>query len=346
MALVLPWLIVSFSTLVHQRYHRLLAYLSLCLLVFIVVSVPLGGDFNSIIERGEFELSRYDISENEDYILLLVAYFSSLIGLETPQGYSVLIILILLRLSRLFGITFLILNLIFFSYLGITGYHRNYLSLLFLVWGFFGRNPFLIIVAIFTHKAVILYLSVLIFSMFFRDHLCTQYKVKNNLFKFLFILILILSVSYILTINYKFLGPVSHYFEHYVYYESDRAQGAVFRNLSFLVCLIFFYYFNKKQEKINLSNRSLLNQRKTIELAIFLSTLIGLVFMIQDHTVATERVTLFSFLLLSLLSSELYNKKQNNLKLFLIVSPFIILNIVWLFISDKAYFLWGGALFY
>lgn len=341
----MPWLIAVFSTLAHRRERPAFIYLSWFLLAVIVVSLPIGGDFNSIIERGEFELSAFGARENQDYVLLIVAYFSSALGIETPQGYSLIILMVLLKLRQRFGVVFLILNLIFFSYLGVTGYHRNYLSLLLLVWGFFGKNPVLILVAIFTHKAAFLYLMILLFSKLFR-HLI--YSKKNNLISFFYIaivIILMLSLFFVISINHSYIGPFQHYFEHYIDYEADESKGAAFRYLSSLVTVFFFYIFHKNRWQFNFLNKDSLSQKETIELSMWLCLILSFVLLSFGFTIAPDRITLFSLILLSFLVSKFDNNPQVNVRLFIVASPIFISTLLWLFLSDKAYYLWGGQLF-
>jgi hypothetical protein len=338
----LPWLIAILSILVHRRERYVFAYLSWFVLAIIVVSLPLGGDFNSIIERGEFELSAFELSENEDFVLFVIAYASSALGIETPQGYSLFILLVLLKLRQKFGIIFLILNLIFFAYLGITGYHRNYLSLLLLVWGFTVGNFWLLIISFLTHKAAFLYFLILLFARVFKSLIYPIKKNLINLFNLVLISILMLFMTYVISINYNYIGPLKHYFEHYIEYEADKSQGAAMRYFSTLASIFLFYILNNKRRKLYFIDKDSSTLKETIELSMWLCLILAFVLITLGFTIAPDRITLFSLILLSVLASKLHNNQSSTISLFFIVSPIIISNILWLFFSDKAYYLWGG----
>ena len=77
-------MIAVISTVMNRSFRLVFISLSLILLLIIIIYFPLGGDYNSIIERGENEILAFKTNENQDYILFVIAYISSFLGIDTP----------------------------------------------------------------------------------------------------------------------------------------------------------------------------------------------------------------------------------------------------------------------
>lgn len=330
MSLLIVWVSSLLSILSFGRVKQILLSFSIIWALIIIYSYPLGGDYESLSIRGFDEINGYSI--NKDYILLVISSVSIFVGLDTPQLYSYIIILNLIILKNKFNIDFLIYNLIFLIYHGVTGYHRQYLSTILLAWVFSYQITnikfFLFLALSFLVHGSAIFLSLVILISKIKIH----FK-KINIIKKIFLMafFMILTLSQIELISSYLMS--NHYLFNYIGAPAENSEGAIYRIMAGLISFILYLTISKKIQKTY-------NEILLVNIVIILFT-ISIIFLLLNLTTAADRNYMNILFLLAILYSIkgniLYGSVKNKI---LIISPIITIHILWLFLSEKSRLLW------
>lgn len=300
----------------NKNLKILLIFYSIALTLSLYFFFPIGGDYISLQIRSDnldfFQTNFF----SQDIIFHSITILSRYTLIEVPILYFFFMVIIILFYENK-NYRYLPIYFIFLYYFILTGFQRQGLACLIFLLGLKYHKlilqNFFLIFSLFAHQSIIIVLLIRYFYFF--------KKIRFHPIVISLIIFLVIKFSSI----YLSEGIFSHYIRNY-FLVDQLSRGVIFRFLSVGLCFLTLIYINK-QDFIKDLNFNI------FQVLFFLSGFLVL----NNSTTAGDRLLYYAIVFF--IASDTMKKLDHN-KLILVCSPFILMNLSWVVLSDQSYHNW------
>lgn len=311
MNLLIAYLMIAIGILIDIRQIQWLIVIFSILIYYVLVAHRhIGGDYLSLQLRADSN-DAGEIIFGLDIVFQILVQISKFINVDISILYATLMFFFLsYNIKRPYIVLF---QLIISYYFLITGFQRQALAAFIFARSFaFNKSVIVYIISFLTHNSAILLIAL---SFCFSKKRTSSFSVFVGLL--MFVAILVFGKVFV-------EGTFMHHYIQFYFFDKMESAGVIFRLLAIILVYFTLVYRNLSMED---------NMCRIFEALIVYS----MCMIVIGATTAGDRTLIFASAIL--IFSQLV-RNASNVRLAMASIPFVIMNISWIFMSEKAQVHW------